>query len=133
MRTIPFPEGPALIIAESGGQRELASGAYNTRHEETRAAAAALGASALRDVTSAMLNERRELPDLLRRRAMHIVEENERVWLAVDLLAAGDGSGFGALMNASHERGWPGAGRSYARDSGFTPRVLASTVADGAR
>jgi len=39
----------------------------------------------------------------LRRRARHVVEENERVWRAVELLEAGAGCGLGELMNASHE------------------------------
>lgn len=103
MRTIPFPEGLALVIAESGKKRELASGDYNARRVQTRAAADALHVRALRDVTSSELNNQPILADLLRRRAAHIVGENERVWCAVDLLAAGDGPGFGALMNASHE------------------------------
>ncbi len=102
VRTIPFPEGLALIVAESGRGRELTSGEYNARRRETRAAADALGVRALRNVTPADL-ARAELPDLLRRRAAHIVGENERVWRAVDLLAEGDGAGFGALLNESHE------------------------------
>jgi galactokinase len=103
VRTIPFPKNLALVIAESGTKRELAKGDYNARREETRAAADALGVRALRDVTSSELSERADLPELLRRRATHIVEENERVWRALDALAAGDGPAFGALMNASHE------------------------------
>ena len=43
------------------------------------------------------------LPDLVRRRAAHVVGENERVWWAVKLLEAGDGIGLGKLMNESHE------------------------------
>lgn len=103
VRTIPFPQELVLIIAESGKKRELASGDYNARREETRAAADALGVRALRDVTSEKLKQHLDLPDLLRRRATHIIEENERVWSAVDLLLAGDGPKFGALLNASHE------------------------------
>jgi galactokinase len=103
IRTIPFPPALALIIADSGKKRELATGAYNLRREQTRAAASALGVRALRDVTSTSLRARTDLPDLLRRRAAHVIEENERVWCAVKLLEAGDGAGFGKLMNASHE------------------------------
>jgi galactokinase len=99
---VPFPAGLKLVIAESGRRRELASGLYNTRREETRAAAAGLGVSALRDVSSAML-ERSNLPPLLRRRAAHIVGEIERVGRAVKFLADGDGAAFGQLMNESHE------------------------------
>ena len=43
------------------------------------------------------------LPDLLRRRASHIVGENGRVLRALELLAVNDGAGFGALLNESHE------------------------------
>ena len=102
VRTIPFPPGLALIIAESGTKRELAGGLYNQRRGETRAAAAALGLVALRDILPNEL-ERRDLPPLLRRRAAHIVGENERVERALALLAQEDGRGFGQLMNQSHE------------------------------
>jgi galactokinase len=102
VRAIPFPPELALIIAESGKKRELAQGLYNQRREETRAATEALGLVALRDI---MPNElgKRDLPPLLRRRAAHIVGENERVWRAADLLVKNDARGFGALMNESHE------------------------------
>jgi galactokinase len=102
IRTIPFPPGLALIIAESGRKRELAQGLYNQRREETRAAAKALGLVALRDISPNEL-AKRDLPPLLRRRAAHVVGENERVQRALQLLAENDGRGFGALMNESHE------------------------------
>jgi galactokinase len=101
--TLPFPSGLALIVAESRKERSLASGEYNLRREETHAAARALGVSALRDVTLADLARRSDLPDLVRRRAAHVVEENARVWRAVKLLEVGDGVGLGKLMNDSHE------------------------------
>ncbi|MBV9007798.1 MAG: galactokinase [Verrucomicrobia bacterium] len=103
VRIVPFPAGLALVIAESGKKRELASGEYNLRREQTRAAAAALGVHALRDLNSAMLASRSDIPALLRSRAAHIVGENDRVWHAVELLNRGDGEGFGQLMNQSHE------------------------------
>ena len=103
IRTVPFPSSLALIIADSGKSRELASGEYNARRIETQKAAQAFGVRSLRDLKSAQINEAYDIPDLLRRRARHVVEENERVWRAVKLLEAGDGCGFGELMNASHE------------------------------
>ncbi len=99
VRTVPFPSDLAVIIAESGKKRELASGAYNVRREETQTAARMLQLPALRDASSEQLGS---LPDLLRRRATHIVGENSRVWRALDLLGRGDGAGFGALLNESH-------------------------------
>jgi len=102
VQMIPFPRGLALIVAESGRKRQLSNGLYNERVKETRAAADALGAHTLRDVSGETL-KKSTLPPLLLRRAAHIVEENERVWRALDLLAQGDGVGFGALMNESHQ------------------------------
>jgi galactokinase len=102
VRVIPVPPGLALIIAQSGKKRELAEGLYNQRREETRAAAEALGLVALRDISPDEL-DKRELPPLLRRRAAHIIGENERVRRALVLLAQNDGHAFGMLMNESHE------------------------------
>lgn len=103
IRTVPFPASLALIVAESDKKRELTSGDYNLRRTETQAAARAFGVRALRDLTSAQIYGRLDIPELLRRRALHIVEENERVWRAVELLEAEDGRSLGKLMNASHE------------------------------
>ena len=103
IRTVPFPASLALIVAESGKNRELAGGDYNLRRTETNAAVRAFGVRALRDLTTAQIYGRLDIPELLRRRALHIVEENDRVWRAVELLEAEDGHGFGKLMNASHE------------------------------
>ncbi|HEY2138488.1 MAG TPA: galactokinase [Chthoniobacterales bacterium] len=102
VRRIPFPNHLALIVAQSGAPRELAAGKYNERREETRAAAERLGVRALRDISSAELAAHDDMPPLLRKRAAHIVGENERVWRALELLQRGDGAGFGALMNESH-------------------------------
>ena len=102
VRTIPFPEGFVFIVADSGSKRELAAGKYNERRQETRAAAEALGVSALRDVSAAQLSAA-GIPELFRRRAAHIIGENERVSRACALLEHGDVSGLGKLMNESHE------------------------------
>ena len=52
VRTIPFLPGLGLVIADSGKNRELASGKYNSRREETQTSARVLGVRAPRDVTS---------------------------------------------------------------------------------
>ena len=43
------------------------------------------------------------LPEASRRLCMHVVQENERVQEAVEVLKAGDGPAFGKLMHRSHE------------------------------
>jgi galactokinase len=103
IRTIPFPGSLALIIADSARQRELANGQYNLRRTETEKAAHAFGVGKLRDLKLAEIEKHPGILDLWRRRARHVVEENDRVWRAVSLLQAGDGCGFGQLMNESHE------------------------------
>jgi galactokinase len=73
----------------------------NRRREECAAAACALGVRALRDIgTSAVQTAR--IDPVLKRRALQITGENERVFRALELLAQADGAGFGELMNASH-------------------------------
>ena len=102
VRAVSFPPGLALLIAESGTRRELAQSSYNLRRAETQAAAESLGLAALRDISPNEL-AKRELAPLLRRRAAHIVGENDRVARALEFLREHDGAGFGALMNESHE------------------------------
>ena len=57
----------------------------------------------LRDVTLSQLAAHSGLPEQIRRRARHVGEENDRVWRAVEFLENAGGTGFGKLMNASHE------------------------------
>ncbi len=102
VRSIPFPADLVLIIAESGASRELTAGLYDQRRLETRAATEALGVNSLRDVSPNDVAGS-DLAPLLRRRAAHIVGENDRVRRALELLARSDGRGFGALMFESHE------------------------------
>jgi galactokinase len=103
VRPIRFPRELALVIAEPGRQRELAKAGYNERRAQTFEAAHALGVKSLRDVTSDELERRRDLAPLLKRRALHVVQENARVQKGIEVLEANDGAGFGALMNASHD------------------------------
>ncbi|MGI8821516.1 MAG: galactokinase [Chthoniobacterales bacterium] len=104
IRTIPFPPGYVLVIADSGVKHNLLQSNYNTRRDETAAAAEALGAGSLRAVTPARLEAARDsLDPILYRRAAHIVEENDRVWRAVEALQEKDVVALGALLNASHE------------------------------
>ncbi len=47
--------------------------------------------------------EAAEMSELPKRRARHVVGENERVLQAIDALNAGDGESLGLLMTASHQ------------------------------
>jgi len=104
VETVPFPDGVALLITQSGLKHALVGGEYNERREQCFAAAAKLGARALRDVTPATLEAGREkLSALEYRRAAHVVGEIERVGRGIEFLREGNVGGFGELMYASHE------------------------------
>ena len=101
VESIPFPGHLGLLIVHSGVKHALTGGEYNERRDQCFEAAKRMGVPALRDVTSAQLASA-DLPELVRRRAAHIVGENERVFEAIDYLRAGKGDEFGQLMTASH-------------------------------
>jgi galactokinase len=96
-RVLPVPARAGILVINSGVARSLASSKYNERRAECEQAARLLGVKALRDVSDAAALEK--LPQPLRRRARHVVSENDRVLRAVELT---DAASFGELMNASH-------------------------------
>jgi galactokinase len=99
---IPFPKGVDLLVVQSGVAHALNGGEYDERRAQCFEAARLLGVPALRDATSAQLAAA-NLPDVVRRRAAHVIGENERVTEALGYLRAGDVEAFGRLLAASHE------------------------------
>jgi galactokinase len=92
-------EGWRLVTLDSGERHLNASSAYNERRAECSRACELLGVESLRE---ANWNAVRLLPERLRRRARHVLEENSRVEHTVAALGAGDLPAVGALLNASH-------------------------------
>jgi galactokinase len=101
VETLPLPPHLGLLVINSGVKHALVGGEYNERREQCFEAARRMGLEALRDATSAQL-EAADLPDLVKRRARHVVEENERVFRAIEALKCGEAARLGALMTASH-------------------------------
>ena len=79
----------------------MAASAYNERRAQCEAAAQALGVPTLRDGTLAMLDAV-DLPDVVARRARHVIAEDERVLETVAALQIGDLHKVGLMMDASH-------------------------------
>ncbi|MEG4503099.1 galactokinase [Microcoleus sp. F6_B4] len=97
-RPIPFPKNTEILVIDSGESHQLAAGSgYNQRRAECEKSARILGVKALRDIADPQAVE--VLPEPLRKRARHVVTENNRVLEAVKSLPA---KRFGELMNASH-------------------------------
>ncbi|HZT91326.1 MAG TPA: galactokinase [Gaiellaceae bacterium] len=89
----------AVLVVDTGVRRQLADGRYAQRRRECEAAAAALGLPSLREASLADLAR---LEEPLRRRARHVLTENERVQQVVAALSVGDFAAVGAALTASH-------------------------------
>jgi galactokinase len=99
---VRIPTGVEFAVINSGIRHSISAGGYRTRREESEEAARALGVHELRDVSERELHRLDSLPDLLRRRARHIITENARVLAAVNALRKRDIVTLGVLMDGSH-------------------------------
>lgn len=107
---VPFKNSSyQFVICDSKVQRELFNSEYNKRKEECKKASNFFDAKlkhdvqALRDVTMGEFEQyKAELPELIARRARHVISENCRVQEAVSASRGGDFAGFGQLMVESH-------------------------------
>ena len=111
----PAAASLALLIIDTRARHTLTDSGYAARHRECEAAARALGVRSLREIDNVQAVNRLADP-VLRRRARHVITENDRVLRAVDLMRRGQFGGVGQLLNASHaslahdfEISWPEA------------------------
>ncbi|HEX8684578.1 MAG TPA: galactokinase [Ardenticatenaceae bacterium] len=102
-RSAPLPSDTKVVVLDTSTRRGLVGSAYNERREQCETAARFFGVSALRDVSVDEFEARAdELDDVTRRRARHVVTENERTLQAADAMQQGDAARLGHLMNESH-------------------------------
>ncbi len=102
-QSAPLPPATAIVILDTNTRRGLVDSKYNERRAQCEAAARHFGAPALRDVDAATFARRaHELDALSRKRARHVITENERTLAARDAMNAGDARALGQLMVASH-------------------------------
>ncbi|HEX2038008.1 MAG TPA: galactokinase [Chloroflexota bacterium] len=100
--------GVQILVADTAVKRGLVDSEYNRRRAECDEAVRLLGerlpgVRALRDVSLAQFEAHAAaLPEVVRRRARHVISENERVQASVEALSAGDLVTFGRLMDESH-------------------------------
>ena len=98
-----------VVIVNSTMDRSVAASEYNIRHAQCMEAVKLIKekypeVSALRDVSEEMLIDQWEnLPELIARRARHVVTEDKRVLESKALLDKGDMDSFGELMYDSHD------------------------------
>jgi len=92
--------GLALLVVDTRVSHALTDGGYGSRRDECVAAARALGIGSLREATPAAVEGLDD--DVLRRRARHVLTENDRVRDTVRAVRDGDWARVGALFSASH-------------------------------
>ncbi len=106
---VAFP-GATFVIANTGVSRGLAASKYNERVEECHHAVRILGrclnrsGTHLRDFVLEELDSCRDkLPEIVYRRARHVMRENARTLAACAAMCSGDVAELGRLMNDSDE------------------------------
>jgi galactokinase len=103
-----LPSNVRLLICDTGVKRELSTSAYNKRRQECLYAVKQLSSvypniKSLREVSAEQLQSaEHSLDPILRRRARHVVSENQRVLDSVKALRETNLSEFGKLMYQSH-------------------------------
>jgi galactokinase len=100
---VPLPPAAAVVVLDTATRRGLVDSAYNERRGQCEAAARQLGVPALRDVTIEQFQRSADALDaVVRRRARHVITENQRTLRAADAMRRGDAAGLGRLMGESH-------------------------------
>jgi len=107
-RMVPLPVDTGIIIAHSGVRRELANSEYNLRRDQCQEALSFIKhelpeVKALRDVSVKQFHQlSSSLPEVLRMRTEHVVEECARVLEGVRALEKRDLAHFGDVIIRSH-------------------------------
>ncbi len=100
---VPLPQGTAVAIMDTSTRRGLVESAYNERRAQCEEACRTFNVPLLRDVSlERFAAESDRLSALTRRRARHVISENDRTLQAAKALQAGDAARVGALMRESH-------------------------------
>ena len=97
-----LPDDAVVVVMDTMSRRELVDSEYADRHATCQRVAAELGVAALRDATLADLERLGPDDSVGRRRAHHVITENQRTLDTVAAFAAGDTAAAGALFTASH-------------------------------
>ena len=107
-RLVKLPEGITFIAVNTMVKHALSGSAYHDRVRECAAAVEGIAevypeVRSLRDVSPEQLaGVAARLPEVVARRARHVVTEDARVNHFVEASAAGDVNGMGKLMVSSH-------------------------------
>jgi galactokinase len=101
-QAVPLPAGTVAVIMDTMTRHTHTDSGYNERRAQCEEAAKFFSVKALRDVSIEEFNAKaNELSDVVRRRARHVITENDRTLLAAEAMKKGDAVLLGRLMNES--------------------------------
>lgn len=103
VRFDPAAAGLALLVVDTGVSHRLVDGGYAARRADCERAAELLGVAALATVPDPASALTTLHDDRIRRRARHVLSEQQRVDEFVRALDLGEWADVGALMTSSHE------------------------------
>ena len=102
-------KGMKIIIANTNKRRGLADSKYNERRAQCESAVEAIRTEKnIKHLSDLNLDEFNSMSHLIhdedqKKRARHVISENNRTLTAIDALNSGDIEAFGQLMNQSHD------------------------------
>jgi galactokinase len=100
-QTVRLPEGVKFLAVNTMVKHELTGSAYKRRTEECAEAARLLGVASLRDARLDQL-AKVEMPEVVKRRAKHVIGEDDRVEQFVEAARRGEVERMGRLFVDSH-------------------------------
>ncbi|MBQ4827921.1 galactokinase [Alteromonas sp. MMG017] len=99
----PLPSSHQIVIINSNVKRGLVDSEYNLRREQCEQGASLLSVPSLREATIEMLETAKpHMPEVVYRRARHIITENARTLSASEALKVGDITTVSEAMAESH-------------------------------
>jgi len=100
----PVPKGLSVVLCDTKKERALTTSAYNERRTQCELAAQYLGVKMLRDADLGKLEAAKShFPDVIYRRAKHVITENTRCGAFTAALTTGNLELIGILMRESHQ------------------------------
>lgn len=99
---VPIPDSVKVVVLDTGTRRGLVDSEYAARRAACERVSSAIGVTALRDASAEQVAAA-DVDEIDRRRAGHVVSENDRVLAAAEASRNGDVASLGHLMDESHD------------------------------
>ena len=99
---IELPKEYEFVVVPSGVEHELVDGAYAKLVQQCSEACKLLNVESLRELTIDDMDKINSLPEVIKKRARHVITENDRVLKAYKALQNKDINKLGELLYQSH-------------------------------